>query len=62
MEVVDPQQAEQAAEPLEKIGSVLAQVSRLPAAPRVASQGQYTGYGIAGFDGRDYVGAGDRRR
>lgn len=59
---MDPQKTQQAAESLQKIGYALAQVSRLPAAPRVASQSQYTGIGIAGFDERDYVGLGGEKR
>ncbi len=52
-EIVDPQQTQQAAESSQKIGYALAQVSRLPAPPRVASQTQYSGNGMAGIDKRD---------
>ena len=61
-EIMKPQQTQQPAESLEKIGYALAHESRLPAPPGVASRTQYTGYGIAGIGGQDYVGAGGGKR
>jgi hypothetical protein len=61
-EIVDSQQTQQAAESPQKIGCALAQVSRLPAPPRVASQTQYSGNGMVGIDKRDYIGADSEKR
>ncbi len=61
-EIVNSHIAQQAAQSLHKVGYALIQGCRLPAAPRMAPPGQYTGFGIAGIDARDYGGAGGEKR